>query len=322
MGTAADAPEADAAAKASVLMVEKAFVTGSEIYVDDIASIESADEALVSILKKIHICPAPEPGFSQTLHVGYIKSRVRQQGIVPEFISWGGSQRTIVETKVLRLSPQELLSHAEKFITHHASRVTRNGFSSIQIRPVTEIRPAVLPYGEVHVNVESVLGSRSDTAFRVFNGIVPLRFTISVDGRDREKRVIFFKVEVFKEVLVAARAIDRHKTIEASDLHTALRDISGFADVFFQKDDLIGNRSKRAFPKGTIMVRDMVEAPPIIDRGDLVTIVIESPVFRITAQGRAREDGARGQIIRVVNTSSMKEITAQVVDEDLVRVAF
>ena len=66
----------------------------------------------------------------------------------------------------------------------------------------------------------------------------------------------------------------------------------------------------------------MIEALPVVFQGDLITIVIESPAFRITAQGKAKEDGAPGQIIRVANTSSMKEIPAQVVGEKLVKVAF
>ena len=106
------------------------------------------------------------------------------------------------------------------------------------------------------------------------------------------------------------------------DLHLVLKNIGASFDVFSQKDDIIGKRAKRMIPSGTIIAGNMIEDPPIIDKGDLVTIIIESEAFRITAQGKAQESGARSQIIRVVNTSSMKEISAQVVNEKIVRVIF
>jgi flagella basal body P-ring formation protein FlgA len=154
------------------------------------------------------------------------------------------------------------------------------------------------------------------------NGIVPLKFIIFVDGEEYERRTVLFRVEVLKEVLVASRALDRHEVIEEDDVQLALRDIGMLSNIFSQKDSLIGKRTKKIIPDGSIIVGDMVEVPPIIKQGDMVKIIIESQAFRITAQGKARQAGAYGSIIRVMNTLSMKEITAQVIDEKSVRVSF
>lgn len=303
--------------KASIVMNEKAVITGRVILLGDIASIESSDEELISTLKKIEICSAAGPGFSQTLHIGYIKSRMRQQGIIPNSIKWSGFERTEVNTKVQRLTPQELLSYAEAFIKTQRSKNSIHPVSSVNVRPMTDIRPATLPYGKVAVKVQSALSGRPSV-----NGIVPLRFTISVDGEEREKRTVLFRIEVLKEVLVTSRILARHKVIEADDVQLALRDIGMSTNIFSQKDDLIGKRTKRAISEGSIIAGNMVEMPPIIEQGDIVKIIIESPAFRITAQGKARQAGACGQTIRVVNMLSMKEISAQVIDENSVRVAF
>ncbi len=310
-----DMQETDTGGKISIVMVERATVTGREIYLGDIASIESASEALREEARKAQICRASEPGFSRTLHVGYIKSRLRQQGIPAEYISWGGAQQVIVETKAARLTPQKIMSHAEAFLASWINARCSISGASVHIQPVNEIRPVTLPYGEVTVEVQPVSPNS-------IGGIVPLSFAISVDGRECEKRVILFKVEILKEVVIAARDLDRNKAIESEDLRIALRDIGEHLDVFFQKDELTGKRSRRPIPEGTFITGSMIEALPVVFQGDLVTIVIESPAFRITAQGKAKEDGAPGQIIRVANTSSMKEIPAQVVGEKLVKVAF
>ena len=303
--------------KASIVMNEKAVIAGRMILLGDIASIDSSDEAFITRLKKVEICSAAEPGFSQTLHIGYIKSRLRQQGIIPESIKWSGSERAEVETKVQRLSPQELLSHAESLIKGHISVSLVDKALRIEVNPMTNMRPAILPYGEVSVKAQLAFPGRPSV-----NGIVPLKFTIFVDGEEYERRTVLFRVEVLKEVLVASRALDRHEIIEADDVQLALRDIGMSSNIFSQKDSLIGKRTKKIIPDGSIIVGDMVEVPPIIEQGDMVKIIIESQAFRITVQGQAIQAGAHGSIIRVMNTLSMKEITAQVIDEKSVRVSF
>jgi flagella basal body P-ring formation protein FlgA len=307
--------ETDTGEKISIVMVERALVTGREIHLGDIASIKSASGSLLEEARNAQICRASEPGFSKTLHVGYIKSRLRQQGIPDEYISWSGAQQVIVETKATRLTPQKILSHAEVSLKFWINTRCSIPGVSVHIQPVNEIRSVTLPYGEVTVEVQPVSPNS-------IGGIVPLSFAISVDDRECEKRVILFKVEILKEVVIAVRNLDKNKAIESEDLRIALRNIGEHLDVFFQKDELIGKRSRRPIPEGTVITGNMIEALPVVFQGDLVTIVIESPAFRITAQGKAKEDGAPGQIIRVANISSMKEIPAQVVGEKLVKVAF
>ena len=72
----------------SVLMSKEVLIAGREVLLGDIASVASADEELAGRLRKINVCSAAEPGSSQTLHIGYVKSRVRQYGILPESINW------------------------------------------------------------------------------------------------------------------------------------------------------------------------------------------------------------------------------------------
>ncbi len=47
-------------------------------------------------------------------------------------------------------------------------------------------------------------------------------------------------------------------------------------------------------------------------RGDLVTVVLETPSLQLTAQGKALEDGAKNALVRVENTKSNRVIDAAV----------
>ncbi len=305
---------------------KEALILESEVLLKDIASVAASDETLADMLRNVQICSAAQPGRSKALHVGYIKSRVRQQGILPESIKWGGSQQIVVKTESQTLSRQEILSYAEQFIIEQMKpdKKGRNGrkpalqTSRTEILPISGIQPAILPHGEVAVKVEPMHGAPA-------NGNIPLKLIISVDGRVCEKRMAFFKITVLKDVLVAAQTLDRHEVIAEDDVLLALRNVGGSlarSSFFSREAELVGMRAKRMIRAGTALTADMVEGTPIINRGDVVTIIIESRSFTITTQGKAREAGARHQMIRVTNTSSMKEITAEVIDEKLVRVTF
>jgi flagella basal body P-ring formation protein FlgA len=71
-----------------------------------------------------------------------------------------------------------------------------------------------------------------------------------------------------------------------------------------------------------VLRTDLIELPPLVRRGNVVVIIAESDVLKVTALGEVKEKGRRGETIRVVNLSSKKEIYARVVDSNTVKVDF
>jgi flagella basal body P-ring formation protein FlgA len=67
------------------------------------------------------------------------------------------------------------------------------------------------------------------------------------------------------------------------------------------------------------MDSDLVRKPTV-RRGDTVTIVAESSLLRITDLGKAKQDGAVGDYITVLNLRSKKVITAQITGPEQVAV--
>ena len=58
----------------------------------------------------------------------------------------------------------------------------------------------------------------------------------------------------------------------------------------------------------------------VVHRGDMVRIVLESPLIKVSTPGEALEAGKPGDTIRVKNTSSHREVRAQVIDKQTVRI--
>jgi flagella basal body P-ring formation protein FlgA len=125
------------------------------------------------------------------------------------------------------------------------------------------------------------------------------------------------------KVVVARRPLGRFKPIEVEDVEWKTVDVAGLpADRIEDLEVAIGKRTRRAIESGTVLRPDLLEFPPLVKRGDRVRIIAESAGLRISAFGQAKQKGAQGEMIPVMNLDSNKVIHARVVDSQTVRIEF
>jgi flagella basal body P-ring formation protein FlgA len=84
--------------------------------------------------------------------------------------------------------------------------------------------------------------------------------------------------------------------------------------------DLVGTAARRMIRQGEPVRLGDVEAPVLVHKGAVVTMTMRAPGLSLTAEGRALEDGAHGDAIRVMNTNSKRTIVATVEGEGVVAV--
>lgn len=84
--------------------------------------------------------------------------------------------------------------------------------------------------------------------------------------------------------------------------------------------DLIGMTPRRLALGGKPLKMQDLQAPQIVGRGDLVTMTINQGGMKLTSQGKALENGAKGDIIRVSSLSSSKTLEAVISGERQVSV--
>jgi flagella basal body P-ring formation protein FlgA len=77
---------------------------------------------------------------------------------------------------------------------------------------------------------------------------------------------------------------------------------------------LVGMTARRPLRSGTMLRLSDVTMAAAIKRGSMVTLMVTTESMTLTAQGRALEDAAIGQPVRVVNTMSNKQLTGVVRD--------
>ncbi|MEZ5815113.1 MAG: flagellar basal body P-ring formation chaperone FlgA [Alphaproteobacteria bacterium] len=91
-------------------------------------------------------------------------------------------------------------------------------------------------------------------------------------------------------------------------------------DMVMDADALIGMTARRILHAGEPVKSNEVQPPQIVKRGELITMVFKNGALSLTAKGKALESGARGEMIRVVNTDSSKTLQARVTGQKEVAV--
>ena len=121
------------------------------------------------------------------------------------------------------------------------------------------------------------------------------------------------------DVPVLNAQIKAGSVISASDLSTiSLRDTMVPRGALVNIADLQGMAaSKTLYPNKPLRGVD-IALPQLVERGGELTIIYESDTIRLTAKGKALQNGARGEMIRVVNMESNKNLQAMVSGDGVV----
>ncbi|HMN01771.1 flagellar basal body P-ring formation chaperone FlgA [Geobacter anodireducens] len=154
-------------------------------------------------------------------------------------------------------------------------------------------------------------------------GKANLALIVRVNDRVERNISIPVEVEALADTVVASHPLARGDIITSDDVTVQKRDISSVnGRVYRSIDEVVGKRVKNAVRANTPLSGASIEKMPLVKSGQLVTIIAESPSLRLTATGKARGNGAEGDIIRVLNMGSLKEIPARVIDVGTVQVDF
>ena len=113
------------------------------------------------------------------------------------------------------------------------------------------------------------------------------------------------------DVPVLTHRVSPGDTISANDVDwVELRADHAGTDVAASEAQLIGMTPKRGIPVNQpVRVRDL-QSPRMVDKGTLVTITLVSANLSLSAQGKALQEGGKGDVIRVVNTQSNRIVEA------------
>ena len=177
--------------------------------------------------------------------------------------------------------------------------------------------------GNVPVPVGTISFQQYQKGSRRFEGYVSLIVVVMVDGVVKNKVKLSGWADIFQPVVCASRDLKRGERISKDDLYFVKRNISHLSSkILNDMNNIIGSIAKHNVNKDACLKEWMFEKHPIVDKGDIVTIIAESGDIKITAPGRILMKGFTGELVKVENLMSKKEIYAKVVNGLMVAVDF
>lgn len=137
-------------------------------------------------------------------------------------------------------------------------------------------------------------------------GTLHLRLTIRQGARNMSAPFNCV-VTVTTPVVVSRQSIANQRTIGAADIAIERRDITNFRFAPLQDlEDALGKCANRTIPAGMVLHQSLLKKPPIVQKGDCITVCVSKGAIVASATVMARQSGALGERIIVENVNSHK----------------
>jgi flagella basal body P-ring formation protein FlgA len=149
------------------------------------------------------------------------------------------------------------------------------------------------------------------------------RAVFSFGFKSGEKALIQAQIRAMDWVATTRRPLRNGHTIQNEDVYLSLIDVRRMPrDALTRLEGAWGKTVLRSIEGNMPIIESALGDPPIIKKGQLITLIASAPGLKITTQGEARENGRLGQQIKVINLSSKQDIRGVPIDDQNVKVTF
>jgi len=161
----------------------------------------------------------------------------------------------------------------------------------------------------------------SDVPRESLSGNVTIPVSIVSENKVMKKVYISVKIQIFDSVYVSKRSINQHQIFTNDNIKKEWKEITGFEEqVVKSEKEVFEKRTTRYISEGTPITLNVIENLPIIKSGQSVTIISKVNSVVVSTYGVAKEDGKKGQVINVENSSSGAKLRAKVIDNNKVEI--
>lgn len=152
---------------------------------------------------------------------------------------------------------------------------------------------------------------------------VAASFRIMCGDENQGDFQMMISCSLMREVLVATRRFNRGEDVSPADFQVQICDVLGSPSVPVPVDGNIADWQTRSpIGAGQILFWRDLEQKPLVHRGQMVEAIAVEGSMRITVKAQVMEDGREGDLIRVRNLSSNRDIQARILNEHTVQVYF
>ncbi len=259
-----------------------------------------ADDAFATApgARALAIAQAPAPGANGTIPIARIRSLAAAQNIA---LADTGYLETISVTRSSQHIGADVIEPLliEAFNTRGLNGTLRIRFAS---EPALDIPIDAKPA----LTVESLDADPQSGQFRA-------KLRSAADDRRFAPVTIAGRVYTVSTIPILVRDIKAGEVLGATDLsNKEIPTDKITATLVTAQSDIEGLAARHALRAGEALRQGDLERPQLVRKGSLVSIGVRTAGMILTAQGRALENGGKGDVIRVLNTQSKRTIEATV----------
>ena len=280
----------------TVVLPAEARVRGTELSLDAIAEVTGDATLTTKDLGSLSLGYAPVPGYTRVLDRSTIQRQIRAR-FGPVQIDFVGAPATRIVPEVERVSAARLEAVAREALQLEL----RNG--DAELRP-TSVAAIDVPIGERPYELRADL-----TRGAIRPGPVSVPVQVFVDGHPYRTVRTGWEVELWSEVPILLRDVREGEEITSAAFELRrirlTRDLRGEP---LAASLVLGNVAARSLRNGDVLTKRDVRRPSLIRRGDSVYLEVRKGAIVARIEAVAQEDGARGDRIPLIVTSSQKEM--------------
>jgi flagella basal body P-ring formation protein FlgA len=293
-----------------ITISSKAQVHGEKICLSDVADMSGANKTLIKKLGEISLGRSPHPGkerkFSKnrihSLIMGAMDKSLNASIDIPESVC--------VQRAYQRISEPSLKQAFESYVASRLGGVETD-ISRFKIRGNNPLPMGSISLSPIHPNKKPI------------NGAFSLKMAVCVDGKDVGRLTLSGWVNRYEPVVCTTRYISRGEILSNDDIVLKKINISKApARLVRVAANAVGKQVKSSLKAGGVVRHNLLESPPMIEKGSQVKILATSGGIQVTTIGIAMDEGREGDQIKVENIASKKLIVGRVASRSTVEVLF
>lgn len=150
----------------------------------------------------------------------------------------------------------------------------------------------------------------------------PAQLTIEVRCRSPSwRQYVAVRVRAEEPVVIAARPLSRLQVVAADDITVVPRDLATLPGGYYRRaEDVLGHIAQRNVGAGEILDPHSVRAPPLVRRGQTVTLIVRSGGLSVHAAGIVLGDAGLDERVSVRNAATSRMLQGVVRSSETIEV--
>jgi flagella basal body P-ring formation protein FlgA len=298
---------AQAQEAATLQLLPEAQVDSTGIFLEQIVHPSTA----TAVIPHLRLAQAPNLGQTASFSRRQITELVEAKGYEIFATNWSGAAQVRVSRRTRQFADAELI----EMLTTVLQRDFVKDRGQLELRLAHPFGKALVPDELLTLKVGEMPSA----------GIMP-SFLVTCELWNGKEHVGDWQVAVlasiWRDVPVAHSTVPRGCLLKDADIAMERRDVLAHRDYYLNDpaaDDSL--EVTDVLQPGTALLNHSVRVRPLIQRGHVVEAVFQDGTLSISLKVEALEDGAPGQLVRVRNPKTKREIYGKVQNEQTVLIA-